>query len=336
MNAIVAADPDVDARRLVHRRGPRSDGQHRHDVHRAQAAASSASQRRRGDRAAAAASSRRSRASTLFLQAAQDVRIGGRAARTQYQYTLAGREPRRAPRRGRRGCSTRCKKLPELKDVATRSADRRPPARPWQSIATPPRASASRRRPSTTRSTTPSASGRWRRPSPQLNQYRVVLEVKPELRAEPGRRSTQLYVRSRRGAQVPLSRVRQVRSRGNAPLAVNHQGQFPAVTLSFNLAPGVALGQAVDAIHARRARDRPAGQRPRRASRARRRPSARRCASQPLPDPGARCIAVYIVLGMLYESFVHPITILSTLPSAGVGALLALLLSRHRAAASSR
>ena len=157
----------------------------------------------------------------------------------------------------------------------------------------------------------------------ELNQYHVVMEVAPEFWQGPDA-LRDIYVRSGRGAQVPLTAFARFEPSA-APLAVNHQGQFPAVTLSFNLMPGVSLGEAVDAIEARVARHRAAGQRCAAASRARRKRSRPRSSNQPLLILAA-LVTVYIVLGMLYESYIHPITILSTLPSAGVGALLALLL----------
>src|SRR3989441_324300 len=156
------------------------------------------------------------------------------------------------------------------------------------------------------------------------DQYRVILEVAPRFQQDPESLKV-IYVKSPTGAQVPLSAFTSV-SRGLAPLAVNHQGQFPSVTLSFNLAPGVGLGHAVDAI---KAAEREIGL-----------PSSIRAAfqgtaqafqpslaNQPLLILAA-LVTVYIVLGVLYESYIHPSPILSTLPSAGVGAILALLLCR--------
>ena len=158
----------------------------------------------------------------------------------------------------------------------------------------------------------------------QLNQYRVVLEVAPPFQQNPDALKA-IYVRSATGAQVPLSAFSRFEP-ALTPLAVSHQGQFPAVTLSFNLAPGFSLGEAVDAIRA--------------AERQIALPTSINAtfqgtaqafqaslANQPLLILAA-LIAVYIVLGVLYESYIHPITILSTLPSAGVGAILALLLCR--------
>jgi multidrug efflux pump subunit AcrB len=158
----------------------------------------------------------------------------------------------------------------------------------------------------------------------QVAQYRVVLEVKPELQRDP-QALERIFVKSTSGAQIPLAAVART-TRAPAALSVNHQGQFPAVTISFNLAAGASLGEAVDAIHAaEREIGLPAGVR-----------AAFQGSAQAFQDTLssapllilAALFAVYIVLGVLYESLVHPVTILSTLPSAGVGALLALLLAR--------
>ncbi|MBN9598874.1 MAG: efflux RND transporter permease subunit [Afipia sp.] len=162
----------------------------------------------------------------------------------------------------------------------------------------------------------------------QANQYRVVLEAKPQDQRDPDILS-RLYVPGAAGqagagtTQVPISAIATL-TRTTAPLSISHQAQFPAVTLSFNLAPGVALGDAVDAVHKTEAR---IGM-----------PSiitglysgdaaefSRSLAGQPWLILAA-VVTIYIVLGVLYESYIHPITILSTLPSAGVGAILALML----------
>jgi multidrug efflux pump subunit AcrB len=157
----------------------------------------------------------------------------------------------------------------------------------------------------------------------QINQYHVVLEVAPQFKDDP-QALNYIYVRSSNGAQVPLSAFAHYETT-NTPLAVNHQGQFPAMTVSFNLAPGVALGQAVQQIQQAEAdilfpADIHASFQGTAAA------FQQSLANQPLLIAAA-LFAVYIVLGMLYESYIHPITILSTLPSAGVGALLALLLT---------
>jgi multidrug efflux pump len=158
----------------------------------------------------------------------------------------------------------------------------------------------------------------------QLNLYRVILEVKPEARRDASVLE-RIYVKSATGsgAQVPLSAFVHFRH-ASAPLALNHEGQFPAVTLSFNLAPGAALGEAVSAIQGvQRELALPPGIQAEFAGTAK--AFGDSLASEPILILAA-LITVYIVLGVLYESYIHPITILSTLPSAGVGALLALML----------
>src|SRR2546425_857804 len=158
----------------------------------------------------------------------------------------------------------------------------------------------------------------------QLNQYHVVLEVQPSFRQNPDALKS-IYVRSSNGAQVPLSAFTRYEPKTTA-LAVSHQGQFPAVTLSFNLAPGVALGEAVNAIHgAGRGIGFPAS------IQASFQGTAQAFQASLANEPWlilAALVTVYIVLGGVYESYIYPITILSTLPSAGVGAILALLLCR--------
>jgi multidrug efflux pump subunit AcrB len=157
------------------------------------------------------------------------------------------------------------------------------------------------------------------------NQYKVVLEVDPKFQRDPTALS-KIYIAGANGAQVPLSAVAHFGSKLE-PLSVNHQGQFPAVTLSFNLAPGAALGPAVDKILALKEQLRmPATvvgsfQGTAQAFQA-------SLSSMPLLVAAA-ILVVYIVLGVLYESYIHPITILSALPSAGVGALLALMLLHY-------
>ena len=157
----------------------------------------------------------------------------------------------------------------------------------------------------------------------QLNQYHVVLEVDPELPAKSRRAANHIYVHSSSGMQVPLSAFTQYEQK-TTPLSVNHQGQFPVVTLSFNLAPDASLGDAVDAI--KKAEDEiglPLSVHPSFQGMAQAFQTS--LANEPLLILAA-VITVYIVLGVLYESYIHPLTILSTLPSAGVGAILALQL----------
>src|SRR5207249_3497424 len=158
----------------------------------------------------------------------------------------------------------------------------------------------------------------------QLNQYHVVLEVQPSFQQNP-ETLKDIYVRSAAGAPVPLAAFTHFASATTA-LAVNHQGQFPVVTLSFNLAPGVALGDAVAAIEAV-ARDLGLPASIRQSFQGTAQAFQASLANEPLLILAA-LVTVYIVLGVLYESYIHPLTILSTLPSAGVGAILALLLCR--------
>jgi multidrug efflux pump len=158
----------------------------------------------------------------------------------------------------------------------------------------------------------------------QLNQYHVVLEVHPRFQESPEAVAA-LYVRASNGTQVPLGAFTRL-ARGTTPLAINHQGQFPSVTLSFNLAPDAALGHAVTAIRAaQREIGLPLSVRASFKGTAQAFQAA--LANEPILILAA-LITVYIVLGVLYESYIHPITILSTLPSAGVGAILALQLCR--------
>jgi hydrophobic/amphiphilic exporter-1 (mainly G- bacteria), HAE1 family len=159
----------------------------------------------------------------------------------------------------------------------------------------------------------------------QLNAYHVVLEITPALQGDPNTLNM-IYMRSpATGQMVPLSQLVRFDTRHTAALSINHESQFPAVTLSFNLAPGFSLGQAVDAISQTTATMRlPAGL-----------TGSFQGTAQAFQDSLrtepylilAAIVVVYIILGMLYESYIHPLTILSTLPSAGVGALLALLVS---------
>ncbi len=156
----------------------------------------------------------------------------------------------------------------------------------------------------------------------QLNQYRVILEINPEFKKNPGDLKN-IYVRSALGGAVPMNAFTHLEE-ASAPLAVNHQGQFQVVTVSFNLAPEKSLGDAVAAINA--AKDELAMPRSVQASFE---GTAAAFQSSLANEPIlilAALVTVYIVLGVLYESYIHPLTILSTLPSAGVGALLALMI----------
>jgi multidrug efflux pump len=158
-----------------------------------------------------------------------------------------------------------------------------------------------------------------------LNQYHVVMEVAPEFWQDPASLKT-VYVKGRAGQLVPLSAFCRFGA-STAPLTVNHSGQFPSVTISFNLPPGVALGQAVDAVReAEREMHLPGSIRGSFSGTAQ--AFQESLSNEPMLIAAA-LLSVYVVLGVLYESLIHPLTILSTLPSAGVGALLALLLLHY-------
>jgi len=258
---------------------------------------------------------------TLYLQANQDIRVGGRQSNSQYQYTLESENLSDLNTWSPRLLAV-LKTLPELRDVSTDQQDKG-----LQETLVIDRDTASRLGldAQTIDNTLYDAFGQRQVSTvfTQLNEYHLVMEVAPDFQQNPDALKG-IYVGSSNGTEVPLSAFTHFQSR-TAPLAVNHQGQYPAVTLSFNLAPNVALGEAVDAINA--------------AERQINLPSSIRATFQGTAQAFQASLAnepvlilaalftVYIVLGMLYESFIHPITILSTLPSAGVGALLALLIS---------
>ena len=255
-----------------------------------------------------------------YLQAIQDLRIGGRASSAQYQYTLQSVDLAElntwAPK-----VEAKLRTIQEIVDVNSDQQDRG-----QQSLVVFDRVTASRLglSPQLIDDTLYDAFGQ-RQVSimyTPLNQYHVVMEVAPQYWQNPSALHD-IYVRSPNGAQVPLSAVTRYEP-ANTILSVNHQGQFPAVTLSFNMAPGASLGQAVLAVdQAMHDIGLPA------TVRGTFQGTAKAFQSSVENQPWlilAALVTVYIVLGILYESYIHPITILSTLPSAGVGALLALLL----------
>ncbi|MFY9584818.1 MAG: multidrug efflux RND transporter permease subunit [Candidatus Acidiferrales bacterium] len=260
---------------------------------------------------------------TLFLQTAQDLQIGGRQSSSQYQYTLQGEDLAElnawAPR-----VLQALRSLPELRDVATDQQNRGLEARLVIDRDTASRLGV---QPQAIDNALYDAFGQ-RQVSTiyrQLNQYHVVMEVDPRFGQGPDALGS-IYVRSSTGVEVPLSAFTHYQP-SNTALAVNHQAQFPSVTLSFNLALGVSLGQATLAIEdAGRAINLPASIHPSFQGTAAAFQSS--LASEPWLILAA-LVTVYIVLGVLYESYIHPLTILSTLPSAGVGALLALLVSHN-------
>jgi hydrophobe/amphiphile efflux-1 (HAE1) family protein len=259
----------------------------------------------------------------FFMQVPQNITVGGRLSRTQYQYTLTDTDDAElnhwAPI-----LEGEMRKLPELQDVASDQQN----AAPTMTINVD-RDAAYRLGLSAALidQTLYDAFGQRQVATiyTATNQYKVVLEIQPQFQKDTTALS-KLYVSGPNGAQVPLSAVAHFTSRVT-PLSVSHQGVFPAVTLSFNLAPGVALGQAVESLRAT-------------AERLHAPPTLNgsfqgtaqafqaSLSSMPLLVAAA-ILVVYIVLGVLYESYIHPITILSALPSAGVGALLALMLLHY-------
>ncbi|TAN22766.1 MAG: acriflavine resistance protein B [Acidobacteria bacterium] len=286
----------------------------------------------------------------LYLQPVQDLSVEDRISRTQFQYSVedadAAELAQWVPK-----LLDKMRAMPELRDVASDSQDNG-----LQTMVTVNRDEASRLGliPSTIDNTLYDAFGQRQVSTifTQQNQYHVILEVDPKYQLDPqslkeiyvdagssgafgssaigttaagsvSSTATLSGVSTARGNEVPLSAFTTVQTK-SAPLTINHQGQFPVVTLSFNLAPGASLGQAVNAIHAAEQEiGLPPSVQPSFQGTAA--AFINSLANEPILILAA-LIAVYIVLGVLYESYIHPITILSTLPSAGVGALLALML----------
>jgi multidrug efflux pump len=258
---------------------------------------------------------------TVYMQPVQDLTVEDRVARTQYQYSMEAANTSElnawAPR-----LVSKLQARPELRDVASDQQ-----TEGLEAALVIDRDSASRFgiTPQAIDDTLYDAFGQRQVSTifTQLNQYHVVLEVAPEFQRDPDSLKS-IYVRSAGGTQVPLSAFTHFES-SNTPLAVNHQGQFPVVTLSFNLAPGVSLGKAVDVIRqAEREIGFPASIQA--AFQGTAQAFQNSLTNEPLLILAA-LITVYIVLGVLYESYIHPLTILSTLPSAGVGAILALMIT---------
>jgi multidrug efflux pump len=258
---------------------------------------------------------------SLYLQAAQDVRVGGRSSAAQYQYTLQSDNlvelTHWAPE-----LLKLMRKLPQLTDV---NSDQQNNGLEANLVIDRPTASRMGITPQTLDNILYDAFGEREiaKTYTSMNQYFVVMEVDPSFWQNPTGLKD-IYVPSTSGQPVPLATFTHYQA-STAALTVNHSGVFPSVTISFNLAPGIALGEAVDAIEALELK---AGM-----------PTtintnftgtAQAFQSSLSSEPtliAAAIIAVYLVLGILYESFIHPITILSTLPSAGVGAILALMLT---------
>lgn len=256
-----------------------------------------------------------------YFQPVQDIQISTRASRAQYQYTLTGTDSNEVLMWATR-LVNELRSDPQLREVSSEAQENGLRAAldinreragqlgvSLQAVNDALNDAFGQRQVSTIYG--------------QANQYRVVLEALPEFQRDPSVLS-KLYVSGTGGAQVPISAFATL-SRTTAPLAIFHQEQFPAVTMSFNLAPNVALGAAVEGIKAAEQR---IGM-PTSISRVYSGDAAefaRALAGQPWLILAA-IVTIYIVLGVLYESYIHPITILSTLPSAGVGAILALILT---------
>ena len=258
---------------------------------------------------------------TLYMQPVQDLTVEDRVSRTQYQYSVEDADPNElavwAPK-----LLQQMGQLPQLRDVAS---DQQSGGLQAQLVIDRDTAGRLGILPQTIDDTLYDAFGQRQVSTmfTQLNQYHVVLEVQPQFRQSPDSLGS-IYVRSSNGTQVPLAAFTHFYP-ANAPLAINHQGQFPVVTLSFNLAPHTSLGDATRAIEdAERAIGLPAS------IHTSFQGTAAAFRNSLSTEPWlilAAVVTVYIVLGVLYESYIHPITILSTLPSAGVGAILALLLT---------
>ena len=258
---------------------------------------------------------------TLYMQPVQDLTVEDRVSRTQFQYTLEDPDAKElaewVPR-----FTDKLQSLPQIRDIASDLQNGGLLASVLIDRGTASRFGIT---PQLIDDTLYDAFGQRQISTmfTQRNQYRVILEVKPELQSSPDSLSD-LYIRSSAGGEAPLSAFTRLEP-GNTPLAVNRQGQFPVSTISFNLAPGVSLGDAVDAVN--RIKDdlnMPASVQGAFQGTAAAFQSS--LANEPILILAA-LITVYIVLGVLYESYIHPATILSTLPSAGVGAFLALLLT---------
>jgi hydrophobic/amphiphilic exporter-1 (mainly G- bacteria), HAE1 family len=258
----------------------------------------------------------------LFLQAAQDVRVGGRASRTQFQYTLQGPDLGElnewAPK-----MLAKMLTLPELRDVAS---DQQTQGATLTMTINRDQASRYGLTAQTIDDTLYDAFGQRQIAQyfTQLSSYQVIMEVLPSLQGDVTTLSKIFLKSPTTGGEVPLAAFAKWTTTPTQPLSISHQDQFPAITVSFNLAPGAALGQATDAVE--------------RAGRELKLPATINTSFQgnaqafqdslstvPLLILGA-LVVVYLILGMLYESYIHPITILSTLPSAGVGALATLML----------
>ncbi len=260
---------------------------------------------------------------TLYMQPVQDLTVEDRVSRTQFQYSLEDADAAELNDWSARIVS-KLQTLPQLRDVAS---DQQNQGLKADLVIDRDTAARFGILPQAIDDTLYDAFGQRQVSTifTQLNQYHVVLEVGPQFQDDPADLS-HIYVKSLSGTQVPLAAFSHFET-SKTPLAINHQGQFPVVTISFNLAPGESLGNATKAIaRAEQEIGMPASIHPSFQG------TAAAFQNSLATEPWlilAALVTVYIVLGVLYESYVHPVTILSTLPSAGVGAILALILTRN-------
>ena len=260
---------------------------------------------------------------TLYMQPVQDLTVESRVSRTQYQYSMEDADAQElgvwAPR-----LQQKLQSSPALRDVAS---DLQMNGLEANLVIDRDTASRLGILPQAIDDTLYDAFGQRQVSTmfTQLNQYHVVLEVDPQFQSNPDTLKS-IYVKSSTGTQVPLASFAHF-EQTNAALAINHMGQFPVVTLSFNLAPGVSLGEATDAIDQAEHEIGLPG-----SINTSFQGTAAAFHNSLSSEPWlilAAIVTVYIVLGVLYESYIHPVTILSTLPSAGVGAILALMITRN-------
>ena len=255
-----------------------------------------------------------------FLQPLQDLTVEDRVSRTQYQYSVEDANAEELAEWTDK-LMARFRQIPVLRDVAS---DQQPGGLGAHLVIDRDTASRLGITPENIDDTLDDAFGQRQVSTifTQQNQYHVILEVAPKFQKNPASLDN-IYVKSSNGTQVPLSAFTHFEQQ-SVPLVINHQGQFPVATISFNLAPGKSIGDAVDAVNKATAQmNLP------KSVNAQFEGTAKSFESSLTNEPLlilAALIVVYIVLGVLYESYIHPITILSTLPSAGVGAILALLI----------
>jgi hydrophobe/amphiphile efflux-1 (HAE1) family protein len=255
----------------------------------------------------------------LYMQAAQDLTIGARAAKAQYQYTLVDVDPQELSTWASKMVDE-LQKITGLSDVGTDQVSDGPQLKLEIDRKAAARFSL---KPQDIDNALYDAFGE--RPATKVytpyGQYFVIVEVDPAFRSGPDALD-QIYLRSPSGAAVPLRQIASITTQ-TGPLVVNHQNQFPSVTISFNLKPGVSIGTAVTAVdNVHRQLHLPPTIQSSFQGTAR---AYQTALSGEVPLIGAALVAIYLILGMLYESWIHPITIISTLPSAGLGALLALM-----------